>query len=165
MKYFTFFILIFSNYVFSQTHSESYDRLLRELPELLKKNNFDPAAYQKKKLEELHHYKVLSLAGDPKGMYQYSNAIAEIARTNDDKDLIKVSFYWLNRSANEGYIEALKDLGHIYHYGKSIYGEEMDLFRAASFFKKASDLGSREAEIYYLDITECELAEVKAEDC
>jgi TPR repeat protein len=170
MKIIIVIVLSFiSGFVLSKTDEEYkqeiidlYKKQLQDNPAYMKQMRDE---YEKKEIEELEKYAVLAKQGDVKAMFQFSEKIRLIGIKNKDEKLIKSAWFWLNESAEGGYSEALKNLGYVYNYGNNAFGIGMDLQKAANYYKLAAQKGDKDADFLYRNVMECEIAEVKADDC
>ncbi len=85
--------------------------------------------------------------GYPEAQFEYAQTFENINYWGENPTPNnKKSFYWYQRAANSGYIEAFNNLAVFYENG---YGCKKDIDKAVELYKKGAELGSLTAKRNY----------------
>lgn len=160
MKYFPYIILtIISFGCLADSNDEAYEDFKALITDEVRTNIHN--SY----VEDINKDLPLAKSGDSAAMYRLFKNINIYANSYRRPELFQPAIKWLKNSAELGYPDALNSLGHIYRNGDEDFNIEKDLYTSAGYFKESADKGDTSGDFHYRDIVECELAEVKSDDC
>ena len=160
MKYFSYIILTMISFgCLADSNNDAYEDFKALITDEVRTNLHN--SY----VEDITKDLPLAKSGDATAMYRLFTNINIYANLYRRPELFQSAFKWLKKSAELGNPDALNSLGHIYRNGSEDFNIEKDLYTSAGYFKASADTGNATGDFYYRDIVECELAEVKADDC